>query len=201
MLQELGLTYDSIYLDFHTKEQKEEKHTKYNPNGRIPTLIDHENDDLVIWESNAILLYLVGKYDKEQKLSIDMTKLDQMASLNTWLFFQASGQGPYFGQAAWFSMFHSEKIPSAIERYKNEILRVHQVLEDVLSKQQWLVGDGSKLTIADLSFIPWNAFAKKIMPDQEWSKFPSVEKWTNAMHLRPAVSKVLQQWDEKTKPK
>lgn len=94
-------------------------------------------------------------------------------------------------------MFHSEKLPSAIERYKNEILRVLQVLESVLSKQKWLVGDGSKLTIGDLSFIPWNAFAGKIIPDLDWTKYPHVKKWTDAMHERPAVSKVLQAWNAK----
>ena len=49
--------------------------------------------------------------------------------------------------------YHPEKIPSAIERYQKEILRVLGVLESVLSKQEWLVG--GKLTIADLSFIPY----------------------------------------------
>lgn len=50
-------------------------------------------------------------------------------------------------------VYHPEKIPSAIERYKNEINRVFTVLDGVLAKQEWLVG--GKMTIADLSFIPW----------------------------------------------
>lgn len=54
---------------------------------------------------------------------------------------------------AWFTYFHPEKIASAQERYKNEILRVLGVLEDVLSKQEWLVG--GKVTVSDLSFIPY----------------------------------------------
>jgi glutathione S-transferase len=62
---------------------------------------------------------------------------------------------PYFGQAAWFLKFHGEKIPSAVERYTNEVKRVFGVLEIALSKQKYLVGD--KVTIADLSFITWNS--------------------------------------------
>ena len=58
---------------------------------------------------------------------------------------------PYYGQAAWFIVFHSEKVPSAIERYQNEVKRVLGVLESVLSKQKWLVAD--KFTIADLAFV------------------------------------------------
>ena len=58
---------------------------------------------------------------------------------------------PYFGQLYHFAKYHHEKIPSAIERYKNEILRVFGVLDSVLAKQPWLVGN--KFTIADLSFV------------------------------------------------
>ena len=49
VLEELGLTYETRYLDFGKNEQKSADHTQYNPNGRIPTLIDHKNNDFVIW--------------------------------------------------------------------------------------------------------------------------------------------------------
>ena len=49
VLEELGLTYHEIFLDFTKLEHKDPSHTKYNPNGRIPTLIDHHNDDFAIW--------------------------------------------------------------------------------------------------------------------------------------------------------
>lgn len=100
-------------------------------------------------ESDAIILYLVDKYDTEHKISVADGK-DRYTQLQ-WLFFQASGQGPYFGQLAWFKFHHSEKIPSAVERYQNEVKRVLSVLNGVLSKQDWLVA--GKLTVADLSFI------------------------------------------------
>ena len=47
--------------------------------------------------------------------------------------------------------YHPEKIPSAVDRYKNEIKRVLGVLDGVLAKQEWLVA--GKATIADISFI------------------------------------------------
>ena len=52
-MDELSLSYETIYLNFSTQEQKAEEHTKYNPNGRIPTLIDHHNNDFVIWWENS----------------------------------------------------------------------------------------------------------------------------------------------------
>lgn len=51
-------------------------------------------------------------------------------------------------------MFHPEKLPSAIERYQREALRVFGVLDGVLKSREWLVGN--KLTIADLAFVTWN---------------------------------------------
>ena len=83
-----------------------------------------------------------------------------------WLFFQASGQGPYFGQVVWFTIYHPEKVPSAVERYRNEIRRVVSVLESVLSKKEWLVG--GRPTIADLSFIP---YVHRSLPHDTDSKF------------------------------
>ena len=91
MLEELGLTYESVYLDFNKGEQKAAPHTSLNPNGRIPTLVDHQNGDFTIWESDAILLYLTDKYDPEKRLTVAGEK-DKYA-LVQWLFFQASGQG------------------------------------------------------------------------------------------------------------
>ncbi|KZT53749.1 glutathione S-transferase, partial [Calocera cornea HHB12733] len=190
-LELLGLTYEPIYLDFSKGEHKGPEYTKLNPNGRIPTIIDHKNGDFTLWESGAILQYLVDKYDPEHKISVS-TEADKFKQLQ-WLFFQASGQGPYFGQAAWFGHYHPEKIPSAIERYQNEIKRVWSVLESVLKNQDWLVGN--KLTIADISFVPWNDGAKKGLAGIDEATFekdyPSVAKWHTALVTEPTIKKVL----------
>ena len=92
--------------------------------------------------------YLVDRHDKDHKIS--STGPDKCIELQ-WLAFQVSGQGcvglcsagntrltqqcsPYFGQSVWFQRYHLEKIPSAIERYKNEIKQVFGVLDSMLSK-------------------------------------------------------------------
>lgn len=100
-------------------------------------------------ESDAILLYLAEKYDTAHAFSAssEQGKLEQLQ----WLFFQASGQGPYFGQATWFLWYHSEKVPSALERYRDEIKRVYGVLEGRLAQQEYMVG--GKLSIVDLAFV------------------------------------------------
>lgn len=76
----------------------------------------------------------------------------------------------------WFQRYHSEKIPSAIERYNNEIKRVFGVLDGVLSKQKYLVGD--KVTIADLSFVQWNSMIiDRLLPDIDIeTNYPALAK-------------------------
>ncbi|KAI0713200.1 thioredoxin-like protein [Fomitopsis betulina] len=196
VLGELGLEYESVYLDLDTDEQKGAAHTTYNPNGRIPTLIDHSNADFVIWESCAIMQYLVDRYDTAHRISVAGADEHQLQ----WLFFQASGQGPYYGQASWFLVYHPEKVPSAIERYSKEIVRVLGVLEGVLSKQEWLVG--GKCTIADIVFITWNivglARLEEIRPEVNVERdFPAAEVvdlgvWHNTMIARGPIAELIE---------
>ncbi|KAH9943930.1 glutathione S-transferase [Amylocystis lapponica] len=202
VLAELGLEYESVYLDFGKGEHKGPEYTKYNPNGRIPALIDHKNNDFVVWCSGAIIVYLVEKYDLEHKVSA-ATPEDKILQLQ-WLFFQASGQGcvcrarlgnlPYYGQAVWFRVYHPEPVPTAVERYQKEAMRVLGVLEGVLAKQEWLVG--GKFTVADVSFVSWNNFAfSNFLGDYPAfnleKDFPAVAAWHKKMTSREAVASVL----------
>ncbi|KAI0685588.1 glutathione S-transferase C-terminal-like protein [Cytidiella melzeri] len=188
VLEELGLTYETKFLDFQNGEHKAEGYTKFNPNGRIPALIDHKNGDFVLWESDAIIVYLVDNYDTEHKISVSDTK--QKYEQLQWLFFQSSGQGPYFGQAFWFTFRHPEKIQSAQDRYVDEIKRVFSVLETVLAKQEYLVG--GKLTVADLSFFTYTA----ILGDdfKLADAYPALSAWHTKLSQRPAVQKIVSEW-------
>ncbi|CAL1710606.1 unnamed protein product [Somion occarium] len=196
VLEELGLTYESTYLNFQSAEQKSPEHLRLNPNGRIPTIIDHGNNDFVLWESDAILLYLGEKYDTRKRLTVtDESEKHQMLQ---WLFFQASGQGPYFGQAAWFIRSNPEKIPSVINRYTKEITRIFGVLESVLVKQEWLVG--GKMTIADMSFVMFNHFTLvHLVPTGHlgdfdfWKDFPATAAWHARLTAIPSIKKVIDQ--------
>lgn len=95
-------------------------------------------------------MYLADNYDPEGRISFP-DGADKYEAMR-WLFFQASGQGVYFEQAAYFTLLSPEKLLTVQEHFKKEIIRVFGVLESVLSKQPWLVGDN--VTIADLTFIP-----------------------------------------------
>ena len=60
-LEELGLPYRVIPLDFSTMEQKKPEFLAINPNGRISAIVDRDNGDFAVFESGAILLYLAEK--------------------------------------------------------------------------------------------------------------------------------------------
>jgi glutathione S-transferase len=188
ILEELDLPYDTIVVG--KNELKEPAYEKVNINGRAPAIQD-PNTDLTLWESGAIIEYLIDKYDKTQKLSFRAGSKESYLT-KQWLYFQVSGQGPYFGQAMWFMFFHPEKLSSAQERYKNEIFRVSSVLDRALENKDWLVG--SKYTYADAAFLMWyESVTPKILAGviDLANVYPNLDSWLKRVKARPAVAKVL----------
>lgn len=49
VLEELGLEYESKELNMIEKEHKSPDYLKINPNGQVPALVDHQNNDFVVW--------------------------------------------------------------------------------------------------------------------------------------------------------
>lgn len=149
-------------------------------------------------KSGAIVEYLIETYDTKSALSYPKSNLREATQCRTWSYFQCSGQGPYFGQMGWFAHHHpGEKIPSVLERYTNEILRVNGVIDLHLGKQGtgYLVGD--KCTYADLMFVPYvRALAIIIAPEIDTTGHKRYTQWVERLYARPAVKKVLEMWDE-----
>ncbi|PRP85518.1 hypothetical protein PROFUN_06750 [Planoprotostelium fungivorum] len=168
LLKELNLSYNTIFVDFQNKTPD---FLSKNPNGRAPAIVDHKRNDKALWESVAILLYLEHHYDKENRLWF--TNEDEIADANQWLLFQASGIGPYFGQKAWFSNFHHEKIPSAIERYEKEVHRVLGVVEKHLEGKEYFVGN--KYSIVDINNYVWLVNVPWLLNDYQtaFEKYPN----------------------------
>jgi GSH-dependent disulfide-bond oxidoreductase len=173
-LEEMGLPYEVRVIDFASQEQKTDWYTKLNPNGRIPTL---EDDDFVLFESGAILIYLAEKTGKF--LPRDVHGRSRVLQ---WLMFQMSGIGPMMGQANVFLRYFPEKIQPAIDRYQREVTRLFGVLDRQLAGHEYVAGEYS---IADMALWPW-------VSGYEWSgvsvaEFPSVQRWLALVGARPAV--------------
>lgn len=188
ILEELDVPFTHKILP--VEDMKKEPFESINPNGRVPAIED-PNTGITLWESGAIILYLVETYDKQHRISFPPGSKESFEALQ-WLFYQATGQGPYFGQAVWFTTYHPEKLPSAVDRYVNEIRRVSSVLDRVLKDKEYLVG--GRYSFVDVAFVPWydivlQLFAEKINVDTD---FPSLKAWLERSKARPAISKTLQ---------
>lgn len=91
LLEELDIPHEIVSIPF--PDLKKPDFLKINPNGRMPAIED-PNTGLTLWESGAIVEYIVEKYDSAQKLSFAPGSNDAYLA-KQWLFFQVSGQGPY----------------------------------------------------------------------------------------------------------
>jgi GSH-dependent disulfide-bond oxidoreductase len=145
-LEEMGLPYTWRHIRLSERQQKEDWYVALNPNGRIPTIIDHAAGDFAVFESGAILIYLAEKTG--QLLPRDVQGRSRVIQ---WLMFQMSGIGPMMGQANVFYRYAPEKIPYAIERYQREVHRLFEVLDRQLARHEYIAGEYS---IADIALWP-----------------------------------------------
>ena len=178
-LEELELPYSVRAIDLSTLEQKSEEFLALNPNGRIPTIVDHDNDDFVVFESGAILIYLAEKSGK--LLPEDPKKRSQVIQ---WLMFQMGGVGPMMGQANVFYRYFPEKIPAAIDRYQNESKRLMTVLNDRLDGRDFLVDEFSIADIANWCWVRTHAWSGVEIDDLK-----NLQKWIARIQERPACAK------------
>ena len=177
-LEAMELEYETHVVNLMENEQKKPEFLAISPNGRIPAIIDRDADNLPIFESGAIMIYLAEKTGK-----LMPTDLNEKAKVLEWVMFQMGGIGPMMGQANVFFRYFPEKIQPAIDRYQNEGRRLFEVLDDHLSKQEWLAKDYS---IADIANWCW-------VRTYKWSGISiegldHLQRWMKAMYDQPGMS-------------
>ncbi|UPG71642.1 glutathione S-transferase N-terminal domain-containing protein [Roseomonas gilardii subsp. gilardii] len=182
-LEELGLPYRVVPVNIGAGEQFRPEFLAITPNHRIPAIVDPDGpggQPLQLFESGAILIYLAEKAGR----LIPADPVERLKALQ-WLMFQMGGVGPMFGQYNHFAAYAPERIPYAVERYGNEVRRLHGVLEKRLAEAEWLAG--GEYSIADIATFPWIR-----NPDRrgiDLSDYPSVRRWHDAIAARPAVQR------------
>ena len=185
-LEEAGLPYRIVPVNIGKGEQFAPDFLKVSPNNKIPAIVDLQpaagGEPLALFESGAILLYLAEKSGRF--LPADVR---QRYEAIQWLFWQVGGLGPMAGQNHHFSQYAAEKIPYAIERYRNETNRLYGVLDRRLAERDFIAGEYS---IADMAVYPW------IVPHerqgQRLHEFPHLERWFDAIAARPAVRRAYE---------
>ena len=181
-LEAMELEYETHVVNLMENEQKKPEFLAISPNGRIPAIVDRDADNLPIFESGAIMIYLAEKTGK-----LMPTDLNEKAKVLEWLMFQMGGIGPMMGQANVFFRYFPEKIQPAIDRYQNEGRRLFEVLNTHLAEQDWLAKDYS---IADIANWCW-------VRTYKWSGISieglnHLERWMKAMYDQPGMSAGLE---------
>ena len=176
-LEEFGLPYTVHPVDISKDEQFKPEFLKISPNNRIPAIVDRDNG-MSLMESGAILIYLADKTGRF--LPKDMRG---RSNVTQWLMWQMSGLGPMLGQHGHFALYAQEKIPYAIERYRDEAARLYRVLDTQLGKTgAYVAGDYS---IADIACFPWTMTHKA--QGFTLDDYPNVKRWYAEIRARPKV--------------
>ena len=179
-LEELEIPYNVHFVNLMSGDQKKPEFLKLNPNGRIPVIVDTDNDNFAIMESGAQLIYLAEKAGK-----LLPTEEKARSKVIQWLMFQMGGIGPMMGQAnVFFRYWPGDPIQPAIERYQNEGRRLFEVLETRLKNNEYLADDFS---IADIANWCW-------VRTHRWSGIKTdgldgLQRWMKMMEERPACKR------------
>ncbi|MBO9575536.1 MAG: glutathione S-transferase N-terminal domain-containing protein [Sphingobium sp.] len=187
-LEELGLPYEPHAVDIMKDENKSADYLAFNPNAKIPVIIDPDGpggQPIGIVESNNILLYLAEKTGK-----LWPADAAERIEARGWLFFQAAHIGPMFGQVGFFHKFagkdYEDKRPR--DRYVAESKRLLAILEDRLATRRWMMGDD--YTMVDISMLGWVRNLITFYEAAELVDFASlvhVPRWLDEGLARPAV--------------
>jgi GST-like protein len=178
-LEELNLDYEVKEINLTNNVQKEDWYLKINPNGKIPAIIDHDSNNITIFESGAILLYLAEKTGR-----LLPTNTVERFNVLQWLFLQVGGVGPMQGQANVFYRYMDNAIPEATSRYQNETNRLYGILDKQLSQHEYLAGD---LSIADIAHYPWIKLANWAGIDID--NYAAVKDWLLRLDSRKSFIK------------
>ena len=177
MLEEIGYQYKVTKIDLGKDEQFNPDFLKISPFGKIPVIIDHENNKS-IFESGAILMYLGEKsgqfYDKKNRNVI-----------NQWLMGQMAYVGPMLGQHHQFHHYNPGKSEFGENRYFKISERIYRELDERLSQSIFLAG--SDYTIADIATFPW--IARHEWHDIGLKKFKNLNRWYDEISSRDAVKR------------
>jgi len=172
MLSLLGLEHELVAVNLSAGEHKSSAFLTLNPLGQVPILID---GDVVIRDSQAILVYLARRYGGEDWLPVEA---EAMAKVGQWLS-TAANEIQHSVAAARLHFIFNAKID--LELAQSRAFKILQVMDGHLQKQDWL--EGNRPTIADIACFPYIALAAdgKIALED----YPHVIAWISRIKQLP----------------
>ncbi|MEO6363700.1 MAG: glutathione S-transferase N-terminal domain-containing protein [Caldimonas sp.] len=180
-LEEAELPYEFVPVDTRKGEQHSDAYKAINPNAKTPALID---GDVVVFDSNAILLYLA---EKTGRFLPENTPV-QRAAMYSWLMFVATGIGPFSGQCVHFRHAAPEPKSYALNRYDFEAWRHWRILDARLGESPYTLGD--TYTLVDMAVWGWARMVPYILGGEPWGELPNVKRLLDEINARPAAQRV-----------
>lgn len=160
----LDLKHDTVVIDMQNNDHKASEYLALSPLGQVPTLKD---DDVVITDSCAALVYLAKKYGNDQWLPEDP---EGAARVQRWLS-TASGElyrGPVLARS--IKLFGRDYDYDATVMWSKRLL---DWMEQHLANRQWLAEDHA--TIADVAMYSYLRVANEGGIDI--TPYSAVTKW------------------------
>ncbi len=177
--EEVGVDYELVPTHF-VGDSKKPEYLQINPNGRIPALVD---DDVVLFESMAINLYLAKKYGGKLYPS---DSADEARAIQWTLWGMTEVEDSLIQIFVNKVMLPEDQRDSALVASATERLqRPLAVLDAHLAKRDYLLG--SDFTIADLNLA--GTLATGNIAGFDISKFENASRWLAACTERPALAR------------
>ena len=175
MLEEIGYEYNVNTLDLNKGDQFNPEFKKISPFSKIPVIKDQDNNE-VIFESGAILIYLAEKSGKY---------FDDKNIITQWLMAQMGYVGPILGQHHQFHHYNPGKSDFGEQRYFKISNSIYKNLDERLSDSKYLAGEN--YSIADIATFPW--IARHDWHDIGLKNYKNLCRWYLEISERAAVIK------------
>jgi glutathione S-transferase len=185
-LEELGVPYEGVKIDFKSGELKKPEFLKLNPNGKVPTLVD---DGVPYFESIAILIFLGEKYGKAKGLwpAAGTHAHGQAMSWTVWAAATLLNAGTRVMANTSAEAPEDTKNAKQGEAALKEFEGLIGLLDTRLSSSPYLTGDDFTLTDALLAADLW-WYQMVIKPDMD--RWPHLKAWAGRCMDRPAFKRI-----------
>lgn len=161
----VGVDLNLKLVNLMAGEQLKPEFIKLNPQHTVPTLVD---DGFSLWESRAIIAYLVEKYGKTDSLYPKDAK--KRAVVNQRLYFDQGTLYQRFADYYYPQIF--AKAPANPENFK-KIEQAFEFLNTFLEGQTYAAGDS--LTLADIALVATVSTFE--VASFDFSKYANVASW------------------------
>ncbi|PIN18086.1 Glutathione S-transferase [Handroanthus impetiginosus] len=187
-LNEKGLDYEFVPVDFAVGEHKKEPFLSLNPFGQVPAF---EDGDLKLFESRAINQYIAHTYaDKGTPLIYQDPK--KIALVCVWAEVEAQRYDPPAAKLTWElgikQLMGMTADDAIVQEQEAQLAKVLDVYEARLAQSKYLAGDS--FTLADLNHLPTLNYLMGTRAQAVFNSRPHVSAWCADILARPVWQKV-----------